>query len=71
MAAEAESNAAVAPTPVIRAAGPSDIERLDSLTLDDFATDFSSVEIPTHEGPLTDAEMTKAVDSFLESLERQ
>jgi len=71
MGAEADSHATVAPTSVIRTAGPSDIERLDSLTLDDFATDFSSVEIPTHEGPLTDAEMTKAVDSFLESLERQ
>jgi type IV secretion system protein VirD4 len=56
--------------PVSRAAGPADIERLESLTLEDFATEFSHVEIPDHEGPMTDAEMNKAVDSFLETLER-
>ena len=69
-AAEPAREVPAEPVEVTRAAVPSDIERLDTLTLDDFATDFSRVEIPQHEGPMTDAEMGKAVDSFLESLER-
>ena len=69
-AAEPAREVPAEPVEVTRAAVPSDIERLDTLTLDDFATDFSRVEIPRHEGPMTDAEMGKAVDSFLESLER-
>lgn len=70
VAVEPTREALVEPAPVTRAAVPADIERLDTLTLDDFATDFSHVEIPQHEGPMTDAEMGRAVDSFLESLER-
>jgi hypothetical protein len=47
-----------------------DIDRLESLTLEDFATDFSKVPIPDKEGPLSDAEMKVVVDAYLSSLER-
>jgi len=55
---------------VIREATIDDIERLDSIKLEDFAVDFSSIEIPEKsEGErLTSAELHTAVDSFLESL---
>ena len=46
------------------------IERIESLTLEDFATDFSKLSIPDKEGPLSDGEMKVAVDAFLSSLER-
>ena len=68
--AEPKKEASVETTVVVRAAGPADLERLETLTLEDFATDFSRVEIPQHGSPLTEAEMSKAVESFLESLER-
>jgi type IV secretion system protein VirD4 len=55
---------------VIREATVDDVERLESLTLEDFASDFSKVQVPDKEGPLTDGEMKVAVDSFLTSLER-
>lgn len=46
-----------------------DLDRLDELTLEDFACDFSQVEFPTHDGPWSDAEMQTAVDSFMAALE--
>jgi type IV secretion system protein VirD4 len=55
---------------VIRDATVDDIERIESLRLEDFAADFSKVRIPEKEGSLTDSEMKVAVDSFLSSLER-
>jgi type IV secretion system protein VirD4 len=55
---------------VIREGTVEDIERIDSLTLEDFATDFSKVRIPDKEGPLSDGEMKVAVDTFLSSIER-
>jgi hypothetical protein len=55
---------------VIREATVKDIERIETLTLEDFATDFSKVQIPDKEGPLADPEMDLAVDSFLGSLDR-
>jgi type IV secretion system protein VirD4 len=55
---------------VIREATVEDVERIESLMLEDFATDFSKVRIPDKEGPLTDPEMKLAVDTFLSSLER-
>jgi len=56
--------------PVIRDATVEDIERLDSIKLEDFAADFSRVEIPEKaEGErLTSAELHTAVESFLDSL---
>ena len=55
---------------VIRNATVEDIERIESLTLEDFATDFSKVPIPDREGTLSDPEMKTAVDTFLSSLEQ-
>jgi type IV secretion system protein VirD4 len=54
----------------VRDATVADVERIDSLTLDDFEVDLSKIEFPDHDGPLSDAEMTKAVASFLNTLER-
>jgi type IV secretion system protein VirD4 len=46
-----------------------DLEQLDALTLQDFAADFSRVEIPDHDGPWSEQEMKVAVHTFLETLE--
>jgi type IV secretion system protein VirD4 len=46
-----------------------DIEQLDGLTLQDFAADFSRVELPSHDGPWSEQEMKVAVHTFLETLE--
>ena len=53
--------------PATREATPDDINRIDSLTLEDFATDFSQVKLP-ESGPLTDEDMTGAVASFISKL---
>lgn len=53
-----------------REATVQDIERLESLTLEDFAADFSRVEIPEG-GPMTDAQMQVAVESFLTTLQER
>ena len=47
-----------------------DMEQIDSLTLDDFAVDWSRVEIPQKaEGDrLTSEELHRAVDSFLATI---
>jgi type IV secretion system protein VirD4 len=54
----------------IRDATVEDIERIESLRLEDFATDFSKVPMPDKEGPLTEGEITMAADAFLKTLER-
>lgn len=56
--------------PRTRKATLADIERIDSLTLDDFAVDWSRVEIPEKaEGErLTSEELQRAVDSFLATI---
>lgn len=51
-------------------AGQEDLGRIESLTADNFDFDFSRIEIPQHDGPMTDAEMQRAVQSFLDTLER-
>jgi type IV secretion system protein VirD4 len=53
---------------VIREGTVRDVDRLESLTLQDFATDFSKVPLPDREGPLTDSEMKVAVDAFVNSV---
>ena len=55
---------------VSREATVADIDRLESLTLEDFATDFSGVTIPEKPAGerLTSEELNTAVESFLESL---
>jgi type IV secretion system protein VirD4 len=54
----------------IRDATVEDIERIESLTLEDFATDFSKVPMPDKEGPLSEGEITMAANAFLKTLER-
>lgn len=65
-----EGDGAAQGAALTREATAEDIERIESLTPDDFAIDLSGLEIPQHEGPLTDAEMAKAVESFLDTLTR-
>ena len=52
---------------VAREATTEDIERIESLTLEDFAADFSAVELPT-EGRMSEDQMKDAVESFLDTL---
>jgi type IV secretion system protein VirD4 len=53
--------------PATREATVADIDRLESLTLEDFAADFSQVKLPDS-GRLTQADLGVAVESFLASL---
>jgi type IV secretion system protein VirD4 len=60
-----------APPPVMTRDGTADdVERLDSLTLEDFDADVSKLQVPEKDGPLTESELKVAVDGFLESLKR-
>jgi type IV secretion system protein VirD4 len=54
----------------VHEASVEDIDRADTLTLEDFETDFSRVAIPEHDGPLTPPELQTAVTDFLDTLER-
>jgi len=56
--------------PTTRAATLEDLDRLETLKLDDFETDFSRVEMPATEPGerLTDQALGAAVESFLSSL---
>src|SRR6266513_2022057 len=51
-----------------REATVEDIERIESLTLEDFETDFSKVKIPDHEGPVPDEELHSAAERFVDAL---
>jgi type IV secretion system protein VirD4 len=64
------TGAAAPEAPLLREAGPQDIEQLDFFTREDFDIDFSQVQIPQHEGPMTESELTQAVESFLDTLAR-
>ena len=55
---------------VEREATVEDVERIDSLTLDDFAADFSAIDVPA-EGPMSNDQMQNAVDSFLATLQER
>lgn len=74
-AADASGNASSTPTPtpLTREATAEDIERIDTLTLEDFAAPLTDVRLPQKgEGErLTAEEMNTAVESFLESLREQ
>ncbi len=61
------------PTQVTREATAEDIERLDSLTLEDFAAPLGEIKLPEKaEGErLSAEEMNAAVESFLQSLREQ
>lgn len=71
--AAADPIATPSSAPVTREATAEDIERLDSLTLDDFAAPLSEVKLPQKgEGErLSPEEMNVAVESFLQSLREQ
>ncbi|MEZ5512478.1 MAG: type IV secretory system conjugative DNA transfer family protein [Steroidobacteraceae bacterium] len=62
-----EQRATVVPETVVRDATLADIDRLESLTLEDFAADFEQVTVP-QAGRLSDREMDDAVESFLATL---
>ena len=74
-AADTSGDASSTPTtaPLTREATAEDIERLDTLTLEDFAAPLSDVHLPQKgEGErLTAEEMNTAVESFLQSLREQ
>ena len=59
------------PTPSTHGATPADLDRIETLTLEDFAVDFSKVAMPqTNPGErLTEQQLDVAVESFLASLE--
>jgi type IV secretion system protein VirD4 len=59
-----------AQVPQTREATMADIERIDQLTLEEFAMDFSKVVLPKKEEGerMTDEEMNIAVESFLNTL---
>ena len=54
----------------VREATVEDIDRLESLTLEDFAVDFDKVQLPDRD-KLTEQELTTAVDRFLATLREQ
>ena len=68
--ASADPIATAAAAPLTREATAEDIERLDALTLEDFAAPLNEVRLPQKaEGErLTGEEMNAAVESFLQSL---
>jgi type IV secretion system protein VirD4 len=55
-------------SPRLHEASVEDVDRADTLTLEDFETDFSRVDIP-EEGPLTTEQLQTAVTTFLDTLE--
>jgi type IV secretion system protein VirD4 len=69
-----DASSIVTPAPrkdevVMRDATVEDVDRIESLTLEDFVTDFK-IQIPDRDGRLSDGEMKVVVDTFLSSLER-
>ena len=52
----------------VREAGPQDIEGMENLTLDDYETDFSKLEIPEEERWTSDERIQMATASFLETI---
>ena len=64
-----ESTAAEGSSAVgIREATIEDVDRIEELTLEDFAADLSKVDIPS-EGRVSDREMERAVEDFLKSMQ--
>ena len=55
-------------TGMVRIGTAADIDRIESLTLEDYAAEFSKVQIP--EGDVTDAEVDAAVKQFLDMLRK-
>jgi hypothetical protein len=66
-AVESESGGVIEPATATREATAEDLERIESLTLDDFATDFSGVELP-ESAPgerLSETQLTTAALEFV------
>jgi type IV secretion system protein VirD4 len=68
-AAAMSSPPATEAEPVTREATLEDLDRLESLTLEDFAADFERVKLP--EGPLSEGDLSRAVENFLDTLREQ
>jgi type IV secretion system protein VirD4 len=56
-------------TPIERPGAVEDVERIESLTLNDFAIDISKFTVPGGPGRLTEGELRHTVDAFLTTLE--
>ncbi len=54
--------------PVFRDATADDVEHLESLTIQDFEPGIARLEVPQHDGRLSDPEMNAAVTQFLSSI---
>jgi type IV secretion system protein VirD4 len=48
-----------------REATLADVDRMDSLTLDDFVVDLTGVELP--DGPVSDADLSRTADKFVDA----
>ena len=67
---EAIDKSSASPSARLHEASVEDVDRADTLTLEDFETDFSRVELPEEEGALTPEQLQTAVTNFLDTLER-
>jgi type IV secretion system protein VirD4 len=56
---------------VIRDGTVADVERIESLTREDFAADLNKVEFPTHEGPPSDDELHVAARNLVDSIKAE
>ena len=55
-------------TLVTREATVEDVERLDSLTMEDFVADLSKVPMPKGEGPVPESDLAQAAERLVDSL---
>ena len=69
LSAQQESTSTAVPPKTPAAPPLEDLEQIDGLTLQDFAADFSRVELPNHDRPWSEQEMKIAVHTFLDTLE--
>jgi hypothetical protein len=53
---------------MVRYGTRADLDRIEALTPEHFAVDFSNAPFPHDEGPLTDEELDALVEQFLETL---
>ena len=67
---ERDDQAAAAGEHRTREAGIEDIDRIQSLTLSDYAAQVSQVELPVN-GPVSEAQMTNAVERFFDALRQE
>jgi hypothetical protein len=58
-------------TAEIREPTDGDIERIHELKLEDFAIDVDQLQFPAHGDPMSDSEMTAAVESFISAIRTQ